>query len=64
MTDKWKNQGEGDKESARKYNEKAEEFAKSGKVEEAAKDAKEALESDEREELLKAEKAGKSHAKH
>jgi hypothetical protein len=64
MTDKWKNQGEGDKESARKYNEKAEEFAKSGKVEEAARDAKEALSGDEREELLKAEKDGKSHAKH
>lgn len=60
---KWKNQGEGDKESARKYNKAASAFAHSGKVEQAAKDAEKALEGSERDELLKAEQAGKSHAK-
>lgn len=34
------NQGEGDKASARKYNEKAMQFAGSNKVEQAAKEAK------------------------
>ncbi len=58
-----KNQGEGDKESAKKYNDATEAFAKSGKVEKAAKDAERALDGNERDELLKAEQAGKSHAK-
>lgn len=58
-----KNQGEGDNESAKKYNAATEEFAKSGKVEQAAKDAARALDGSEREELLKAEQAGKSHSK-
>ncbi len=61
--DKWKNQGEGDKESARKYNQETEAFAKSGKVEKAAKDAKEALDGSEGAELKQAEKAGKAHSK-
>lgn len=61
--DKWKNQGEGDKESARKYNEATEAFVKSGKVDEAARDARNALDGSEREDLLQAEQAGKSHAK-
>ena len=61
--DKWKNQGEGDKESAEKYNRETREFAKSGKVEEAARDASEALDGSERDELLEAERAGKEHSK-
>ncbi|HEX7044203.1 MAG TPA: hypothetical protein VF203_06290 [Burkholderiales bacterium] len=35
-----KNQGEGDRESARRYNEDQQRFAKSGKVEQAAREAK------------------------
>jgi len=35
-----KNQGEGDRESARRYNEDQQKFAKSGKVEQAAREAK------------------------
>ncbi|MEN3976803.1 hypothetical protein [Emcibacter sp. SYSU 3D8] len=61
--DKWKNQGEGDNESARKYNEETEAFAKSGKVGEAAKDAERALEGGERDELIEAEQAGKARSK-
>ncbi len=61
--DKWKNQGEGDKESARTYNRAAEAFAKSGKVAKAAKDAGKALDGAEREALLKAERAGKARSK-
>ncbi len=57
-----KNQGEGDKVSAEKYNNETTEFAKSGRVEAAAQDAKKALEGKERKELLAAEIDGKSHA--
>lgn len=60
---KWKNQGEGDKESARKYNEEAEAFAKSGKVTKAARDAKDALDGSEGAELKQAENAGKARSK-
>lgn len=35
-----KNQGEGNREAARHYNEEAEKFAQSGRVEKAARDAK------------------------
>jgi hypothetical protein len=56
------NQGEGDKISAEKYNKATTEFAKSGRVEAAAKDAKKALEGKERKELIAAEVDGKSHA--
>ncbi len=57
-----KNQGEGDKISAEKYNKETTEFAKSGRVEAAAQDAKEALEGKERKSLIAAEVEGKSHA--
>jgi len=36
-----RNQGEGDRESARRYNEDTQKFAKSGKVDEAARTATE-----------------------
>jgi hypothetical protein len=58
-----KNQGEGNYKAAKQYDEESAKFAKSGKVEPAAKAAKEALDGPEREELEKAEIAGKSHAK-
>lgn len=60
MTDK--NQGDGDKISAEKYNKGASEFAKSGRVGAAARDAKKVLEGKERKELIGAEVMGKSHA--
>jgi hypothetical protein len=57
-----RSEGEGNKTAARHYNEKAENFAKSGKVEDKAREAKEALEGDEGRELADAEAEGKSHA--
>ena len=55
-------QGEGDYDSARKYNEQAHDFAASGKVEQAAKAAapRNAREQDE---MRKAEAAGRARAK-
>lgn len=55
-------QGEGNYEAGRRYDEKAREFAKSGKVDQAARDAapKDAAEA---EELRRAEAEGRSHAK-
>ena len=58
-----KNQGEGNRDAARAYNEQTREFARSGKVEKSAEDAKRALEGSERDALKQAEAAGKSHAK-
>ena len=57
-----KNQGEGNRDAARHYNENTREFVKSGKVEQAAQDAKKAFEGSEKAELKKAEEVGKSHA--
>lgn len=59
MGQKPTNQGEGDRESAKRYNRNTQEFVKSGKVEEAAKRAGDA----DPKELAKAEKAGKKRAK-
>lgn len=55
-------QGEGDYDAARRYDKSVEEFAKSGKVEQAARDAKPTSEA-EADELRQAEQEGKSHAK-
>lgn len=49
-----KNQGEGDKESAATYNKEQQEFVKSGRVEDAARNATEDLE---------AERQGRERAK-
>lgn len=57
-----KNQGEGDWESAKHYDEDQKKFVESGKVEKAQKE-REDLSERERQELEKAEAAGKSHAK-
>jgi hypothetical protein len=56
------NEGEGNKTAARHYNEATEKFARSGKVDEAARKAKEALDGPEGAELRKAEEDGKSRA--
>lgn len=58
-SDKGNNQGEGDRESAKRYNRSAQEFVKSGKVEEAARKAGDG----DREDMEQAEKAGKSRAR-
>lgn len=55
-------QGEGDYESARKYNEQARAFAESGKVKQAAEEAAPRTKQ-EQDELLRAEAEGRSHAK-
>lgn len=59
MDQKPTNQGEGDRESAKRYNRNTQEFVKSGKVEEAAKRAGDA----DPKELEEAEKEGKKRAK-
>jgi hypothetical protein len=55
--------GEGDYESAKRYQKDAADFAHSGKVDKAAQDAKKAREGDERPELDRAEDEGRSRAK-
>lgn len=59
MDQKPTNQGEGDRESAKRYNRNTQEFVKSGKVEEAAKRAGDA----DPKELEEAEKEGKKRSK-
>ncbi len=54
-----KNQGEGDRESARRYNRNAQDFVESGKVDDAARRAGDG----DREEGEEAEKAGRERAK-
>lgn len=58
-----KNEGEGNKTAARRYNEDQQEFVKDGKVDRAAKEAREALEGTEGDELEQAEEEGRSHAR-
>ena len=59
MGDKNRNQGEGDRESAKRYNEDTKEFVKSGKVKDAARKAGKG----DRRDMEQAEKAGKERAK-
>lgn len=56
-----KNEGEGNRTAAKVYNDATTRFAKSGKVEKAARDAEDSLDS-EAQELSKAEKAGRKPA--
>jgi hypothetical protein len=53
------NQGEGDRESAERYNEEAREFAKSGKVDKAAEKAA----GQDPQEAERSERAGRKRAK-
>ncbi|MEP7099712.1 MAG: hypothetical protein ABI781_04340 [Burkholderiales bacterium] len=55
-------QGEGNYDATRRYDKAASDFAKSGKVDEAARAAQPGS-AEEAEELKRAEDAGKSHAK-
>jgi hypothetical protein len=56
-----RNEGEGNRTAARRYNREQEQFVKSGRVEERARDAAEAIEGPERDELEAAEAIGKDH---
>ena len=56
-----RNEGEGNRIAARKYNEAQRHFAQSGKVEEKAHEAEHALETPQRSVLERAEAVGKSH---
>lgn len=55
-------QGEGNYDGTRRYDKAAHEFAESGKVEEAARAAR-PRSPEEAEELIRAERAAKSHSK-
>ncbi len=59
MGKKSSNQGEGDREAAKRYNKDAQEFVKSGKVDKAARKAGEG----DKRDMERAEKAGKERAK-
>ncbi len=56
------NQGEGNRDAARRYDEAQKDFVDAGKVDDAAKRAAPQSEQ-EAEEMKRAEKEGKSHAK-
>lgn len=56
-----RNQGEGDREAARHYNEATEEFVESGKVQQQQEDRKNISEA-EKAELERAEEAGKDRS--
>lgn len=58
------NEGEGNRTAARRYNRDSKEFIDSGKVAESADKAAKAVTGSERAELQRAEKAGKSKARH
>jgi hypothetical protein len=55
--------GEGDYESAERYQREATSFAHSGRVEQAAEDAREAIDSEQADELAAAEAAGRSRSR-
>jgi hypothetical protein len=57
-----KNQGEGDRESARRYNDHAREFVVYGDTRRAARDARDAVDGPEAPELEAAERRGKAPA--
>jgi hypothetical protein len=57
-----KNEGEGNKTAARRFNRDQTGFAYSGKVDQAARDAEHALDTAEGRDLREAEREGKRHA--
>lgn len=58
-----RNEGEGNRTAAKQYNEAQHKFARSGKVEPAARDAERALESEEAAALKRAEEEARKHAR-
>jgi hypothetical protein len=59
--DTQRNEGEGNRTAARKYNHAQQDFARSGKVEKKANEARKAVEGAEADELRDAELVGKRH---
>jgi hypothetical protein len=57
------NQGEGNREAARRYNEATRKHVKKGDVQQHAQEAERALEGPEKDELQEAEKRGKRRIK-
>ncbi len=57
-----KNEGEGNRTAAREFNQAQQGFAKSGKVDEKAKEARDAVDGSEGDKLREAELVGKRHA--
>lgn len=57
------NEGEGNRTAAREFNEAEQRFARSGKVEEKAREAERAIAGKEGDALREAELVGKRHAK-
>jgi hypothetical protein len=55
------NQGEGNRTAAREYNKAQQDFARSAKVEDKAREARKAVEGAEADELRDAELVGKRH---
>lgn len=64
MGNRQKNEGEGNRTAARRYNKESKEFVDSGKVEKSAQKARQAVEGDEAESLKRAEKEGLKKARH
>jgi hypothetical protein len=58
-----RNEGEGNKTAARRYNKAQREFVKSGRVDQAASEAAEAVSGSEKDDLKRAEEAGRGKAK-
>lgn len=59
-----KNEGEGSRTAARRYNKETQDFVESGKVEKSAERARRAVEGDERGSLKRAEKEGLKKGRH
>lgn len=59
-----KNEGEGNRTAARRYNKDTEEFIDSGKVEKSAEKARRAVEGNEKDALKRAEKEGLKKGRH
>lgn len=57
------NQGEGNREAGKAYNEETQRFVEAGKVEASAAEAKAAVEGPKKAELEEAERVGKARAK-
>lgn len=64
MPKRQKNEGEGSRTAARRYNKETRDFVESGKVEKSADKAKRAVEDDNDRALKRAEKEGLKKARH
>ncbi|MGD1877588.1 MAG: hypothetical protein ACFB13_08825 [Kiloniellaceae bacterium] len=63
MTSNQKNEGEGNRTAARRYNKDTKEFIDSGAVEDSAKKAREAVDGSEGDALKRAEEEGRKPAR-